>query len=74
MAKAKVHTLFDCRHEADINVSIDDDVEVPEMVRGLGQCPACSGEEHLIAISGVAPQAGGRRLVLDSILMIPIEG
>jgi hypothetical protein len=32
------------------------------------------GEEHVIAVSGVAPQPGGKELVLDSILMMPIEG
>lgn len=69
-----VHTLFDCTHERDIRVSLDDDVEIPPTVRGLGQCPDCMGEARLIAISGVAPQPGGQRLVLDSIMMLPIEG
>lgn len=71
---ARVHTVFDCTHATDIEVSIDDDVEVPESVRGLGQCPACIGQAHVVPVSGVAPQPGGKRLVLDSILMIAIEG
>jgi hypothetical protein len=70
----RVHTRFDCKHEAEIEVSIDDDIRVPDVVRGLGQCPDCMGEEHVIAVSGVAPQAGGQALVLDSILMMPVEG
>ena len=70
----RVHALFDCKHETDVDVSIDPDVRIPNAVRGLGQCPDCMGEQHLIAVSGVAPQAGGRELVLDSILMMPIEG
>lgn len=69
-----VRTLFDCQHETDVEVSIDDDIAVPEVVRGLGQCPDCMGEPHVIAVSGVAPQPGGQQLVLDSILMMPIEG
>ena len=71
---ARVHTRFDCQHEAEVDVSIDDDITIPEVVRGLGQCPECMGERHLIAVSGVAPQPGGQQLVLDSILMMPIEG
>lgn len=70
----RVHTQFDCTHETDIEVAIDEDVSVPKMVRGLGQCPDCMGEHNLIAISGVAPQRGGSQLVLDSILMMPVEG
>jgi hypothetical protein len=54
-------------------VSVDGDVTVPDLVRGLGQCPTCMSEERLIAISGVAPHPGGRELVLDSILMMPID-
>jgi len=68
----RVHTLFDCKHEKDIDVDIDSDVEVPASVRGLGKCPDCMGEEKVIAVSGVAPKPGGREVVLDSILMIPI--
>jgi hypothetical protein len=68
-----VRTIFDCKHERLVDISIDDDVEVPDVVRGLGKCPECKGEERVIAVSGVAPQPGGRRVVLDSILMIPIE-
>jgi hypothetical protein len=67
-----VHTRFDCKHELDVDVSIDDDVEVPETsVRGLGKCPTCSGGKDLVPVSGVAPQAGGQRLVVDSIMMMP---
>jgi hypothetical protein len=70
----RVHTVFDCQHEKDIDVSIDDDVEIPERVRGLGKCPDCRGKscEAMIAISGVAPKPGGREIVLDSIMMMPI--
>lgn len=68
-----VHTRFDCKHEADIEVTIDDDVVVPNEVRGLGKCPACAGQHHVVPVSGVAPQPGGRPLVLDSILMMPLE-
>ncbi|MBV9280043.1 MAG: hypothetical protein JOZ41_08185 [Chloroflexi bacterium] len=74
MPRRVVPTLFDCGHRADVKVSVDGDVTVPDLVRGLGQCPACMSEERLIAISGVAPQPGGRELVLDSILMMPIDG
>ena len=70
--KATVHTNFDCKHEKDIDVSIDDDVVVPASVRGLGKCPDCMTEENVIPISGVAPQPGGKELVLDSIMMMPI--
>lgn len=70
----QVHTRFECSHEMSVDVAIDGDVQVPEVVRGLGKCPGCTGEEHVIAVSGVAPQNGGEQLVLDSILMIPIEG
>lgn len=71
---ARVHTVFDCKHETEIEVSVDDDVTIPEQVRGLGQCPDCMGEAQVVPVSGVAPQPGGKELVLDSILMIPIEG
>lgn len=67
----RVHTRFDCSHEVDVDVAVDDDIEVPEMVRGLGQCAACSGEENLVPVSGVAPQAGGQKLIVDSIMLIP---
>jgi hypothetical protein len=70
----RVRTRFDCGHELDVDVRVDDDVTVPDTVRGLGQCPSCMGEGNLVAISGVAPQPGGQELVLDSILMIPVEG
>ncbi|MDQ2744597.1 MAG: hypothetical protein M3Z66_20200 [Chloroflexota bacterium] len=69
-----VHTLFDCKHEKDIEVRLDDDVVVPGTVRGIGKCPDCMEEDQLIAISGVAPGPGGRVLTLDSIMMIAIEG
>jgi hypothetical protein len=55
-----------------VELAIDGDVEIPDIVRGLGKCPECKGEEHVIPVSGVAPQPGGERLVLDSILMIQI--
>lgn len=66
-----VHAVFDCKHEKDFDVQIDDDVSVPDSVRGLGKCPDCTGEENVIPVSGVAPQADGR-VIVDSILMIPI--
>lgn len=69
---ATVNTLFDCKHETVIDVRIDDDVIVPAQVRGLGQCPNCMGEESAVPVSGVAPQPGGKSLVLDSIMLIPI--
>ena len=69
---ATVNTLFDCKHETVIEVQIDDDVIVPAQVRGLGQCPLCMGEESAVPVSGVAPQPGGKELVLDSIMLIPI--
>lgn len=69
-----VNTLFDCKHETIIDVNIDDDVVVPHQVRGLGQCPECIGENNAMPVSGVAPQPGGRELVLDSIMLIPIGG
>ena len=68
---AIVHTIFDCKHEHDIEVSIEDDVEIPASVRGLGKCPQCTGGTDMIAISGVAPKPGGTQVVLDSILMMP---
>jgi hypothetical protein len=68
---ARVHTVFDCKHERDVDVQIDDDVQIPEQVRGLGKCPDCAGYERSIAISGVAPGPGGSTLVLDTILMMP---
>ncbi|GAC1323266.1 MAG: hypothetical protein NVS2B16_04040 [Chloroflexota bacterium] len=70
---ARIHTLFDCKHETDLDVSIENDVEIPSTVRGLGKCPLCVGETHLVPVSGVAPQPGGR-IVVDSIMLIPIEG
>ena len=69
---ATVNTLFDCKHESLIDVRIDDDVVVPAQVRGLGQCPSCMGEESAVPVSGVAPQPGGKQLVLDSIMLIPV--
>lgn len=68
----RVHTVFDCKHEKDVDVSIDNDVEVPSQVRGLGKCPECAGQQNVIAVSGVAPGPGGKTLVLDSILMMPL--
>jgi hypothetical protein len=69
---AYVHTVFDCKHEKEIDVSIEDDVEVPASVRGLGKCPDCLGLENAIPIAGVAPKPGGREVVLDSILMLAV--
>jgi hypothetical protein len=69
---ATVNTLFDCKHETIIDVQIDDDVIVPSQVRGLGKCPECMGEESAVPVSGVAPEPGGKQLVLDSIMLIPI--
>lgn len=66
-----VHTVFDCKHEHDIDVRIEDDVRIPSQVRGLGKCPDCQGAEGMIPITGVAPGPGGKELVLDSILMMP---
>jgi hypothetical protein len=66
-----VHTRFDCSHEVDLDVDIDPDIEVPQTVRGLGKCAACSGEENLVPVSGVAPQPGGHALIVDSIMLIP---
>lgn len=54
-----------------MDVQIDDDVQIPEQVRGLGKCPDCAGYERSIAISGVAPGPGGSTLVLDTVLMMP---
>lgn len=67
-----VQTLFDCKHEKEIEIQIDDDIIVPGQVRGLGKCPDCSGEENAVPVSGVAPGPGGKTLVLDSIMMIPV--
>jgi hypothetical protein len=66
-----VHTVFDCKHERDVEIRIEDDVVIPEQVRGLGKCPACQGVEGMVPITGVAPGPGGKELVLDSILMMP---
>jgi len=69
---ATVHTIFDCKHEKAIEVAVDDDTEIPAQVRGLGKCPDCRGNFELIAVSGVAPLPGGKRVVLDTIMMMPI--
>lgn len=70
----RVHTVFDCKHEQDLEVQIEDDVIIPASVRGLGKCPTCKGEVNSVPIAGVAPGADGRELVLDSILMMPVDG
>lgn len=57
-----------------VDVSVDDDVTVPDSVRGLGKCPDCTGRLNSIPVSGVAPQADGQHLILDSIMMMPIDG
>lgn len=72
MPITRVHTIFDCKHEHEIDVDVDEDVEIPASVRGLGKCPACTGEDHAVAVSGVAPKPGGKDVVLDSILMISV--
>lgn len=69
---ARVRTVFDCRHEVDIDVEVDDEVEIPSQVRGLGKCAACLGQDNLVPVSGVAPQPGGKRVVLDSIMLMPV--
>ena len=69
---ARIHTVFDCKHEADLEVSIEDDVEIPESVRGLGRCQACTGEARVIPVSGIAPLPGGR-VVVDSIMRMPLD-
>jgi hypothetical protein len=70
--RAQVNTRFDCKHETVVEVDVDDDTEIPATVRGLGKCPNCRGEGNWIAISGVAPKAGGREVVLDSIHIMPM--
>lgn len=69
---ARVNTLFDCKHEKTIEVELDDDVEIPDSVRGLGKCQQCAGHDHMIAVAGIAPSPGGRDVTLDSILMMPM--
>lgn len=68
----RVHTVFDCKHETEIDVDIDADVVVPESVRGLGKCGSCIGHDTVVPISGIVPQPGGETVVLDSILLMPI--
>lgn len=67
----QVATIFACKHEILIEVDVDDEVRIPETVRGVGKCPACRGETNMIAVSGLAPMAGGKDVVLDSIMMMP---
>ncbi len=69
---ATVQTRFDCSHVTTVKVQLDDDVQVPEEVRGLGKCRACMEETNLIPITGVQPLPTGD-LVLDSIFWMPIE-
>lgn len=69
---ARVHTVFDCGHDMDVDVDVDDGVRIPESVRGLGKCPDCSGKTNLIPVSGIAPGAGGKDVELDTILMLEI--
>jgi hypothetical protein len=69
---ARINTRFDCTHETVVDVNLDDDVVIPDQVRGLGKCPACLGDESAVPVSGVSPQPGGRELVLDSIMLIPV--
>lgn len=67
-----VQTRFDCSHTSVVDVQIDDDVNVPAEVRGLGKCEECMAESNLIPISGVQPLPTGD-LVLDSIFLMPVE-
>jgi len=66
----RVRTVFDCGHDMDVDVEVDDDVQVPESVRGLGKCPSCTGKTNVIPVSGIAPAPGGKDVVLDTILML----
>jgi len=68
----RIHADFDCKHDADVKVSLDDNVEIPANVRGVGKCPECMEEEHIMGIPGVSPKAGGEGMVLDNVMMIPI--
>jgi hypothetical protein len=71
--KATVSALFDqCKHETQIVVDVDPDTVIPDQVRGLGRCPDCMHAEHVVPVAGIAPRPGGKEVVLDSILMIPI--
>lgn len=72
MPRVSVQTRFDCKHTVEVQVRLDDDVGVPDEVRGLGKCADCMKEGRLIPISGVQPQSDGK-LVVDSIFMMPIE-
>lgn len=72
MGVKPVQTRFDCSHTTTVEVDIDDDVGVPNEVRGLGKCGACMEETNLVPISGVQPQPGGM-LVLDSIFLMAVE-
>lgn len=72
MPRTSVQTAFTCRHTAEVKVDIDDDVEVPDEVKGLGKCADCMNETNLMAIPGVQPQANGR-LLLESIFLMPAE-
>lgn len=72
MARAPVQTRFDCGHVLEVRVRLDDDVTVPEQVRGLGKCGDCMKEDKLMPIPGIAPKANGD-LVLDSVFMMPID-
>jgi hypothetical protein len=69
---AQVHTVFDCKHEREIDVEVDSDVVIPASARGLGKCPDCIGVGNIVPIAGVVPQAGGQTVVLDSILLMPV--
>lgn len=70
---AQVKAIFDrCKHERVVDIAVDEDVQIPALVRGLGRCPECMEEPNVIAVGGIAPQPGGKEVVLDSILMMPI--
>jgi hypothetical protein len=70
---AQVRARFDqCKHEKVVDVDVDADAEIPELVRGLGRCPDCMDQERVVPVAGIAPKPGGKEVVVDSILMIPI--
>lgn len=67
----QVQTVFDCRHERELSVQIENDVVIPDQVRGIGKCPQCRGGGEYYNVAGIAPQSGGKELVLDTIMIMP---
>ncbi|HZU13630.1 MAG TPA: hypothetical protein VFB58_12390 [Chloroflexota bacterium] len=67
---AEVLTRFDCSHEQRFDVSIEDDVRIPDRARGLGKCPACRGGGQWFPVAGVVPDPDGH-LTIDSIMIMP---